>query len=175
MPLTGRRFIVHAAAALAAAPLLFAAEDLRSGLQLGGAVAAALTLLQLALLLTRTAAAAGTSAAAGWATVAAAAAGWLLAACGLIAPELVALLPLAVANPAWWRSDAAPAVGLLLVFAPPLVGALRSAAAWLATADDGGVVAGSAAWLLSPAGLLIAAALGLALYRQLRGGADAPS
>lgn len=175
MPFATPSLAVRSAAVLAAAPLLCAAGDLRSGLQLGGAVAAVLTLLQLPLLLTRTATAADTFAAACWATVAAAAASWLLAAYGLIAPELVALLPLAVANPAWWRSDGAPAVGLLLVFAPPLAGTLRSAAARLAAADDGGFLAGSIAWLLSPAGLLIAAALMIALYRQLRGHAAGPT
>jgi len=169
MTVAANRGTLHVAAALAAAPLLWAAEDLRSGLQLGGAVAAVLTVLQLLSLLTRTAAADNPFATACWTTVAAAAASWLLMAYGLIAPELVALLPLAAANPVWWRSGSAPAIGLLLVFAPPLLGALRSAAAWIATAGDGGFAAGGAAWLLSPAGLLIVAAVVLALFRQLRG------
>ncbi|HVH32700.1 MAG TPA: hypothetical protein VM847_01140 [Tahibacter sp.] len=169
MTAAANRDALFVAAALVAAPLLWAADDLRSGLQLGGAVAAILTLLQLLSLLTRTTATSNAFAMACWATVTAATASWLLAAYGLIAPELVALLPLAAANPAWWRSDGSPAIGLLLVFAPPVVGALRSAAAWIAADGDGGFVAGSAAWLLSPAGLLIAAALMLALFRRLRG------
>lgn len=169
MTAAANRDALFVAAALAAAPLLWAAEDLRSGLQLGGAVAATLTVLQLLSLLTRTAAASNAFAMTCWATVAAAAASWLLTAYGLIAPELVALLPLAAANPAWWRSGGAPAVGLLLVLAPPVVGALRGAAAWIAADGDGGFAAGSAAWLLSPAGLLIVAALVLALFRHVRG------
>ncbi|WP_257389361.1 hypothetical protein, partial [Tahibacter caeni] len=161
MPSAAHRATLPAAAVLAAFPLLLAAEDLRSGLQLGGAVAAALTLLQLLSLLTRTAASSGAFAAACGTTVAAAAASWLLAAYGLIAPEIAALLPLAVANPAWWQSAGAPSLGLLLVAAPPLAGALRSASAWLAAIDDGGFLTGASAWLLSPAGLPIVAALAL--------------
>lgn len=172
MTAAANRDALAVAAALAATPLLWAADDLRSGLQLGGAVAAVLALLQLLSLLTRTAAASNAFAMTCWATVAAAAASWLLAAYGLIAPELVALLPLAAASPAWWRSGGAPAVGLLLVLAPPVIGALRSAAVAIAATGDGGFVAGSAAWLLSPAGLLIVAAL--ALFRRLRGLAAEP-
>ncbi|WP_257385910.1 hypothetical protein, partial [Tahibacter caeni] len=51
--------------------------------------------------------------------------------------------------------------------------ALRSASAWLAAIDDGGFLTGASAWLLSPAGLPIVAALALTLYRQLRGAAAA--
>lgn len=87
MTAAANRDALFVAAALVAAPLLWAADDLRSGLQLGGAVAAILTLLQLLSLLTRTAATSNAFATACWATVTAATASWLLAAYGLIAPN----------------------------------------------------------------------------------------
>lgn len=156
----------RAAALLALAPLSFAASDLQAGMVLAGGTAATLVLLQLTASLTRAESASGFSIGL-WATVAAAISSWIVAAVDTPSPAVMAVLPLAAANAAWWRqpvaSERLAAAGLPLVCAPLAVGALRSGA-------DASVYGGAIslpAWLLSPCGLLVLAALAAALHQAL--------
>ena len=156
------------AACLAAAPLLLAASDLRSGVALGGAVAATLCALHAALAATRNEPA-GPYAQALWSSVVAAAASCLLAAWLPLPAAAFALLPLAAANPLWWhgRDEAASLrLSLALALAPVVIGAAREAVAVTQTASAS-PLADFAYWLVSPQGLLFAAALVAAAYNAI--------
>lgn len=157
------------AACLAAAPLLFAAADLRSGVALGGTVAATLCALHAVLATTRDEPA-GPYAQALWSSVVAAAASWLLAAWLPLPAAAFALLPLAAANPLWWHGrDGAVSLrlGIALALAPVAIGAAREAAAAVMHATSGPPLAEFAHWLVSPPGLLFAAALVAAVYNAI--------
>lgn len=156
--------------AAALAPLLLCATDLRSGIELGSGVATTIIVLLLASRVTRTAPATGFSLAL-WSTLAAAVASWTVAAWTAALPDVVAIVPLAAVSAALWRTDARriplpPLVALTL--APAAVGALRSTVAVIERGVVPTPVPELLAWLASPVGLLILAALAAALRQALR-------
>lgn len=151
------------AACLAAAPLLLAATDLRSGVALGGAIAATVCAVHAALAATRNESA-GPYVQALWSSVVAAVASWLLAAWLPLSAAAFALLPLAAANPlaAQARDEAAAlrlGIALALALAAVVIGSAREAAGAITPATSASVLAAFAHWLVSPPGLLFAAAL----------------
>ncbi|MBL8300537.1 MAG: hypothetical protein JNN30_19540 [Rhodanobacteraceae bacterium] len=157
-----------AAALLGHAPLLLAATDLRSGLALGCGSLLALAMLATTLSLTRVRAPRALSITL-CSSVAAAVSTWFVAAWITPAADIRSVLPLAAANAACWqqaaRGKAALGLATTLVFAPVLVGALRSATGaaqhGLAYAPLGELLA----WLTSAGGLLLLAAITAAVFQ----------
>ncbi len=172
--MTPRESNAFAAALLGLAPLVFVAADLRAGLVLGSGVAVAFAVLAATRWFDR-----GTSAFATalWCTVAAAVSIWLAAAWAAAPAGFDAVLPLAAANAVWWQRGATGQLplppGAALIAAPVAAGALRGAAA-LAPPGFPDAFVDLLAWLVSPGGLLIAAALAVALFRTLHRAASPP-
>jgi hypothetical protein len=159
------------AALLMLMPLLFAAADLRSGIALSYGVAATFGLLMMAARLTRTTpdSAFGLGL---WSTLAAAVSSWALAAWIAPEPAVIAALPVAAASFAMWPSAGSNLLPLSFIApsicAPIAIGALRSAADAMQRDQLGSPLAELLSWSASPAGLLIVAALGTALFQALR-------
>lgn len=163
-----------AAALLCLTPLLLCAHNARAGLQLGMAVLATLLLSQALLHLAGATQHGGAFAATLWSIVAVALASWFLPAYGLLDRSQIALLPLIVANAAWWQTQqtrnatALVTSSVVLAVACVAIGLLRGIAGTLSSDNARIFVGGLAQWLASPAGLAIAAAVALALWQYLR-------
>lgn len=163
-----------AAALLFLTPLLLSAYDARAGLRLGVAVLATLLLVQALLHLAGAAPPRRAFEAALWSTVAAALASWFLPASGVLDQSQAALLPLAAANAAWWRTHrtqsgiALGASSLVLALACIAIGLLRGSIDAFAPDTSGLLISGLAQWLASAPGLAITAAVALALWQYLR-------
>jgi hypothetical protein len=159
------------AALLMLTPLLFAAADLPSGIALSYGVAATFGLLMMAARLTRTTpdSAFGLGL---WSTLAAAVSSWALAAWIAPEPAVIAALPVAAASFAMRPSAGSDILPLsfiaLPVCTPSAIGALHSAADAIQRAQLAAPLAELLSWSASPVGLLIAAALGAALFQALR-------
>jgi hypothetical protein len=170
-----------AAALLFLMPLLLSAHDVSDGLQLGFAALATLLALQGMLYLAGATQRSSAFAAVLWSTVAVALASWFLPALDLLDPSTIALLPLIAANAGWWRTHRtqnAIALGtssIVLALACVAIGLLRGVVDAFARDDLRRVVDGFAQWLASPAGLLITAAVAVALWQLLRPSSGAPS
>jgi len=169
-----------AAALLFLMPLLLSVHDARDGLRLGFAALVTMLTLQALLPLAGATQRRTAFAAALWSSVAVAFASWFLPAFDLLDPSPIALLPLIAANAGWWRTyrtQNAIALGtssVVLAVACVAVGLLRGVIDALARDDVRRFVGGLAQWLASPAGLLITAAVALALWQHLHPPAAPP-